>query len=67
MANQTTLHIEKGQCFVGTDTSRPVDMNRPEFSGLKEVISKQAITDGDYRWDADTKNLVPVGGAGDRL
>lgn len=61
--NRQELHFEKGQCYLGRDTSTPVDMSRPEFSGLKEVISKaSSIKDGDYAWDPQARELVPAGG-----
>jgi hypothetical protein len=63
-SNRQTLHFEKGQCYVGTDTSRPVDMSRPEFAGLKDVISERGtqIKDGDYAWDASSRELIPASG-----
>ena len=60
--NRQELHFEKGQCYLGRDTSTPVDMSRPEFAGLKEVISKQSIREGDYAWDPQARQLVPSAG-----
>lgn len=61
------LHFEKGRAFIGHDTSTPVDMSKPEYQGLEDVIQKRGITAGDYRWDVSDKTLTPAAGSGGRV
>lgn len=60
--SQPQLHFEKGQPYLGTDTTVPCDMTKPEFAGLEEVIRAKNITSGDYRWDRATQELIPASG-----
>lgn len=60
--NRQPLHFEKGQCYVGTDTSKSVDMTDPQYAGLKEIVVERNITDGDFAWDARSKELIPASG-----
>lgn len=64
--NQQRLHFEKGQAYLGTDNSTPVDLSKAEFSGLKEVVSQRSITSGDYIWDVRARELSPASSSGAR-
>lgn len=65
MAQTHNLIFEKGQPYVGQDTDslEPVDMTKPEFAGLRDVVSEQNIQSGQYRWVPDEKTLIPVDSA----
>lgn len=61
------LHFEKGECYLGQDSTTPVDMSQPQFSGLKETINRDKVTDGNYEWDADQRRLISVGGNSSKI
>ena len=66
MTSQTRfpIHVEKGQCYLGQSKGQPVDMDKSEFVGLRDVINRETPIDGNYEWDATSRELVTSGSAG---
>jgi hypothetical protein len=62
-AERQPIHFEKGKCYLGTDTSREVNMSDTRFQGLKEVVDARNVQAGDYLWDESSRELIPAGGA----